>query len=111
MLYASVHLFFPSSAVSDPFPSVFASVGDWASVSFLTRALLCPAGFEAAERALHGRQRPTDGGELHQSQFDRTGVAAHQVKNTLKLFLLLLLLRHLCHLLLTCSTPSELWNL
>lgn len=39
MLDASVHLFFPSSTVSDPFPSLFASVEDPASVSVLTRAL------------------------------------------------------------------------
>lgn len=36
---ASVHLFFPSSAVFDPFASFCASVDDWTSVFALTRAL------------------------------------------------------------------------
>lgn len=39
MLDASVHHFFPSSTVSDPFPIFFGSVEDPASVFVLTRAL------------------------------------------------------------------------
>lgn len=40
-------------------------------------------GSEAIKRTLYGRQRPADSGKLHQSQFDRTGFTAHQVKDSL----------------------------
>lgn len=48
-------------------------------------------GSEAIKRTLYGRQRPTDGGQLHQSQFDRTGIAAHQVKDSLTILFFLFL--------------------
>lgn len=41
------------------------------------------AGFEAAHWTLHGGQRQTDGGELHQSQLDRTEFPEHQVEASL----------------------------
>lgn len=51
-----------------------------------------PAGSEAAERKLHAGQREADGGELHQGQSNGRGVTARQVKDSLTLFQLILII-------------------
>lgn len=62
----------------------------WINLICSHTSLLCPlpspAGFEATKWTLYGRQRQTDGGQLYQSQLDRTGLATRQAKDALMLF-------------------------
>lgn len=76
--------------------------------SFLSR-LSFPAGFEATKRTIYGGQREADGGQLYQSQLDRTELTENQVKDSLMLFLLIVPIMFIA-LLPTCCPVLELWN-